>query len=455
MRTTRLAACVGLVGLGWPLLPARPGGDLATRMDAYLRPFVETNNFSGVVLVSRRDSVLYQKGFGQAEPAFGVPNTPATRFHIASISKVFTAAAILLLEDRGRLRTSDPVSRFLPDYPNGDRIRLEHLLVHNSGLPNADEFPALGDGYRPYTAATVVATFRDKPLDFEPGARFRYTNSDYNLLALIIETISSRSYGDFLERDLLAPSGLGSTLHDGDATRVIARLASGTEPDGLRGVKYVPYLGWSTKVGSGSIVSTAGDLCRFAGALFGGRLLRPASRDKVLHAEGVFPYGWTDRERGGRKVKASGGRSPGFITNIEYFLDDGTCVAIVTNSYSSVGQVIAADLSAIAAGQGVTPPPIAYVEPRPGELAAFTGRYQLPDNYYLPGATLAIRDQGEYLAGDWSAGSTSVIYPAGGDDFVDRTNWAMVHFTRDRDGRVSGFRYRLLQDFEARRLPPR
>ncbi len=445
-RTARRAAWLGMVALGWT-------GSLPARIDSYLRPFVQTSNLSGVVLVSRQGRVLYQKGFGLANPAFGLPVTPQTRFHIASLSKTMTAAAILLLADRGVLRLSDPVSRFLPDYPNGAKIRIEHLLVHDSGIPNVEEFPDLGDG-KPYTAEGVVATFREKPLDFEPGARFRYTNSDYNLLALIIEKVSAQSYGDFLAANLLVPLSLASTTHDGDARRVIPNLASGTEPDGLTGVRYVPYQAWSTKVGSGSMVSTAGDLCHFATALFGGRLLQPASLDTLLHARGVFPYGWTDRERAGRKVKASGGRSPGFIANLEYFLDDGTCVAILTNSYSSVGQVIAADLSAIVAGQSVSARPIAYLRARPGELAAFTGRFQLPDNYYAPGAVLSIRDHGDYLAADWTSGFTSVIYPTGGDDFVDRTNWAMVHFTRDGDGHISGFRYRLLEDFIARKLPP-
>jgi len=451
---SRLAACLGILALTWPGPSTPAAGSLVARMDAYLRPFVQTNNLNGVVLVSRRGKPLYQKGFGQADPAFGVPNTAQTRFHIASISKAFTAALVLRFEDQGRLHTTDPVSRFLPDYPNGEKIRLENLLVHNSGIPNVGAFPQPDGGYRPYTANSVVATFRDLPLDFEPAAQFRYTNSDYNLLALILETISSRSFGDLLRDSLLAPLGLISTLHDGEATLVIPQLAAGTEPDGLRGVKYVPYQAWSTKVGSGSLVSTATDLCRFASALFSGQLLQPASLEKLMKAEGVFPYGWTDRERAGRKVKGSAGRSPGFISNLEYFLDDGTCIAILTNSYSSVGQAVAGDLSAIAAGQSVTPPPIAYVTPRVGALATFTGRFQLPDSYYVPNATLTLRDQGDFLTGDWGNGVTSVIYPAGGDDFVDRTNWAMVHFTRDEEGRISGFRYRLLQDFTAKRLSP-
>lgn len=431
-----------------------PRGNLSVRIDAYLRPFVQRNNFTGVVFVSRGDRVLFQKGYGLANPSFGIPNKPQTRFHIASISKTFTAAAILLLEERGKLGTADPVSKFLPDYPNGDKIRLEHLLRHKSGIPNASNFPELSSSsYLPYAAASIVATFKDKPLDFDPGARARYTNADYNLLALIIEKISGQSFGDFLKANILDPLELRFTVHDGDATRVINDLASGTEPEGLLDVKYVPYLAWPTKTGSGSLVSTTADLCTFSRALFGGKLLQPASLAKVIQSDGVFPYGWTDRERSGRKAKAVGGRSPGFITNIEYFLDDGTCVAILTNSYSSVGQVIAPDISAIVLGQSAAPPRVAYVRPGPGQLSAFTGRFQMPETYYAPSATLTIRDRGDYLEASWSTGSTTVIYPAGGDDFVDRTNWAMVHFNRNAQSQVTDFTYRLLQDFTARKLP--
>jgi CubicO group peptidase (beta-lactamase class C family) len=428
--------------------------DLAAQIDAYVKPFVETNNLSGVVFVSRGEQMLFQKAYGLANPAYEVRNTSQTRFHIASISKSFTAAAVLLLEERGRLSVSDPVSKFLPDYPNGDKIRLEHLLTHSAGLPNMTSFPELGPGpYVPYTPATLVAAFKDKPLDFEPGARFRYSNSNYVLLALIIEKVSGEPFGDFLKANVFDPLGLASTLHDGDATRVIPNLAAGTEPDGLREVKYVPYVAWSTKTGSGSLVSTTADLCAFAHGLFGGKLLQPASLAKITQAKGVFPYGWSDRERFGRAAKGVGGRSPGFISSLDYFPDDGTCVAILTNSYSSVGQVIAPDITAIVLGHAATPPPIAYARPRPGQLAEFTGRFQMPENYYAPNATLTLRDRGGYLEAHWSNGATTIIYPAGGADFVDRTNWAMVRFTRDPDGKIAGFTYSLLQDFAARKLP--
>jgi CubicO group peptidase (beta-lactamase class C family) len=431
-----------------------PGArDIGTRIDAYVRPFADGNNFSGVIYVARGGHVLFEKGYGMANYEFAVPNNPQTRFHIASVSKSFGAAAILLLEEQGKLSTADPVAKFLPDYPNGEKILLEHLLTHSAGIPNLNNFPEYGNASRfSQTATTLVAMFRDKPLDFEPGTRFRYSNSNYVVLALIIEKVSGQSYGEFLKANIFDPLGLGATAHDSDATQVIAKLSTGTEPESLRGVKRVPYLDWSSKTGNGSLLTTTGNLCRFAGALFGGKLLKPASLAKVMQPGESFPYGWTDRERSGHKVKGVGGRSPGFISNVEYSLDDGTCVAILSNSYSSVAQVIAPDISAIVYGKAAEPGAVGYVQPRAGQLAEFTGRFQMPDNYYAPRAILTVQDRGGYLEATWSTGGTTIIYPAGGDNFVDRTYWAMVRFTRDNKAQITGFTYKLLQDFSARKL---
>lgn len=428
---------------------------LDTKIEAYLRPFIETNNFSGVVCVMRGDNVLFHKGYGNANYAFGIANTPDTRFHIASVSKSFTAAAILLLEERGKLSTSDPLSNFIPDYPNGDKIRLHHLLTHTSGIPNVNNFPDYDRESRfPQSLEHIVGMFKDKPLDFEPGSRSRYSNSNYNVLALIIEKASGQSFGDFLRTNIFDRLGLNTMVHDGDATRIIPHSASGTEPEGLRDIKLVPYLDWSIKTGNGSLVSTAFDVCTFTRSVFTGKLLKPASLAKTMNATGSFPYGWAQNERFGRTLVSAGGRSPGFIASVEYFLEDSVCIAILTNSYSSVGQVIASDISGIVFGQPVTVPPVASVPPRQGELASFVGQYKMPDDYYAPGAVLTLKDQGQYLVASWSTGATTIIYPAGGDNFVDRTYWAQVRFTRDTQGQITGFIYSLLQDFTARKVAP-
>jgi CubicO group peptidase (beta-lactamase class C family) len=445
-----LGLLAGLLGLAAPAASQ----DLSAKIDIYLKPFVGANNFSGVVYISRGDRVLFQKGFGMANYELDVANGPETRFHIASISKAFTAAAILLLEERGKLKTSDLVSKYLPGYPKGDRIRLEHLLTHSSGIPNVNNFPEYGrDSFFFHSAASVVSMFRDKPLDFEPGARFSYSNSNYNVLALIIETVTGQSYGEFLRANIFDPLGLHSALHDGDASALIRNRATGMEPKGLRDLKLAPQIDWSIKTGNGSLVTTASDLAKFARALFEGRLVRPESLANVMKAGQVFPYGWTDRERFHRKIKEAGGRSPGFVSNLDYVLEDGTCIVILSNNYSPATQdPIAPAVNAIVFGESPSSEPTAPVRPETGELSALAGRYQMPEDYFVPGVILTLEDRGEYLEANWGNAATTVIYPVGGGRYLDRSYWARVTFTRDAEGRVTGLLYDAGREFKARRL---
>ncbi|MDP9227163.1 MAG: beta-lactamase family protein [Actinomycetota bacterium] len=252
-----------------------PDARLAAKIDAYIRPFVESENFPGAILVARGDDILFSKAYGMANYELKVPNSPRHRFHLASLTKMFTAAAVLLLEEQGKLATSDTVAKFLPDYPNGEKILLEHLLTHTAGVPNADF--SEGEGRVRYTTEQLVARFKDRPLDFEPGSRTRYSNSNYNLLAYIVEKVSGQSYGDYLKANIFDRLGMKSTLHDGDASALIEDRASGTVPDGFRGLKNAPWVDWSSKTGSGSLVSTTEDLARFVRAEFGGTLFKPES----------------------------------------------------------------------------------------------------------------------------------------------------------------------------------
>jgi CubicO group peptidase (beta-lactamase class C family) len=438
--------------LGW----VDPTGaqDLAGKIDAYLKPFVEANNFIGVIHISRRGRVLFQKGYGLANYELNVPNGPETRFHIASVSKAFTAAAILLLEERGKLATSDSVSTYVPGYPAGDKIRLEHLLTHSSGIPNVNNFPDYDkESCFPHSLAEIVGMFRAKPLEFEPGTRNRYSNSNYNLLALIIEIITGQSYGAFLRANIFEPLGLSSTVHDGDASALIASRSTGMEPQGLRDLKLAPRIDWSIKTGNGSLVTTASDLAKFARSVFEGRLLRPASLAKIMQAGPVFPYGWTDRVRSDRKLKSAGGRSPGFVSNLDYVLADGTCIVILSNCYSPVTQdPIAPAIEAIVAGERPRSEPAAPIPPRAGELAALAGRYQMPEDYYVPGVILTIENRGEYLDVRWGNTASTIIFPVDDGQYLDRSYWARVSFARDKGGRVTELIYTMGRDFKARRL---
>ena len=450
-----LAVALGCKPAG-PVTPAPGGvaGTVETRIDSFLEPYLATNNFTGVVLVARGDSVLLEKGYGLANPELGAANSPRSRFHIASVTKAFTAAAVLLLEERGRLHTADPVSRYLPGYPNGEKIRLEHLLTHTSGIPNLDGPDWDREERLPHSTAELVGLFKDEPLDFEPGAKVSYSNSNYNLLALILEKVTGQRYGDLMLDNVLARLGMSSTLHDGDMRQLIPGRASGTEPDGIRGVRFPRYIDWSGRTGSGSLVTTAHDLELFVRALYGGKLLNAASLAKIMAPAEGFAYGWVRDERFGRKQMRAAGRSPGFNASVEHYLDDGTDVIILTNSYSPVGQdpILLEGLHGAVFGKIAPPPTIAPLTVPPGVLARFAGRYQMPHDYFVPDATLTLADKGDYLEARWSDGAVNAVYPIGPDRFLDRNYWAEVVFTRDAEGKVTGFDYKLVQGFQAKRI---
>ncbi len=417
---------------------------LEQRIDRFVRPYAASNNFTGVILVRRRGRVQLNKGYGMANYELGVPNAPWTRFHVASVTKAFTAAAILLLVDRGKLSLDDSVSRHLPGYPNGDRIRIQHLLEHTAGIPNLGSGPDWARLERvPHTTEELVALFKDLPLDFEPGSQMRYSNSNYNLLTLILEKVSGQSYETFLRENIFIPLGLRSTGDGSDMARLIPNRATGVEPAGIREVGLPRYIDWSSRKGSGSLVTTALELDRFVDALFGGKLLQPDTRPKILAPAEGFAYGWARGERFGRKLMRGSGRSPGYNASVQRYLDDGTTVIVLSNSYSPVAQdsVFLTGIHAAVFGTAPVPPALLPVAVKQGSLTELAGQYQMPEDYFVPSATLELVDRGKHLEAVWSNGARNTIYPVGPGRFLDRNFWADVSFSRDSAGAVSGFTY--------------
>src|SRR5690242_12391676 len=208
---------------------------LAQRIDHRVREYFDAGLFNGVVLVARGNQIVYQKAFGLADRTFNIPNTLDTKFHIASLSKPITAAAVLLLADRGKLRLEDPVSKFVPDFPNGDRITIENLLTHTSGIGEPSDADYDRWSRFPQTPASLLESVKKDPPHGQPKGEYFYTASNYNLLAFIIEKVSGRNYGDFLEENIFRPAGMSDTAHRGDDTAIVPRLAPGYMPVGTAG----------------------------------------------------------------------------------------------------------------------------------------------------------------------------------------------------------------------------
>ena len=431
---------------------------IAERVDGYLKPFLETGNFSGSILIARGGQVVLRRSAGMANYELSVPNTPGTRFHIASISKAFTAAAILQLEERGLLGTSDSVSRFVPDFPNGNRITLQHLLTHTSGIPDInglDDYETFA--LSPHTIPQLVAKVAGLPLEFEPGSKYEYSNSNYNLLALVIEKVSGESYAEYLRKHVLAPAGMSDSGHDGDASSLIANAAAGYRPAGLQDYEKAPYLDWSNKTGNGSLTSTVEDLYRFDRALRTDSLLKASTRQKYFVPGEGNRYGWYWSEISGHRVMSAKGRSPGFTAELDRFYDDDITVIVLSNSYSTVAQdPIARALDEIALGEQ-PPEPLgmrAFKLP-PEALSAVAGDYQYGPDFFAPNAKFTLLAETDYLRMERGSFRAPLV-PITVNQFLERNFFGVVTVSRGSGGKVTGCTVRYGQkDFLARRLEAR
>ncbi|GAA4711612.1 beta-lactamase family protein [Sphingomonas lutea] len=418
-------------------------------MDAYLAPLLRTNNFSGVVAVAKQGRVTFVKGYGLADAEQRVPNSPGTVFHIASLSKPFTSMAILLLAERGRLDLDQPLSKLLPDYPGGDRLTIHQLLSHRSGIPNINDFDAYQEmQLRPQTTASLVAQFKDKPLEFSPGERYAYSNSNFNLLAHIIERVTGQTYGAFIAQEILRPIALQHTGHRGDMAMIVPALADGYAPQGTMGIERAAYLDWTAKTGNGSLYSTAADLIRFVCAAHGDALLSPESRTRMFakHSENAG-YGWFLTQANGRELHHVNGRSPGWAAQLDHYPKEDVTIVVLSNLYSSVTTPIARAIGAMHFGLVPEAMPALRAEPlSAGETARLVGTYRFGADYYVPNSTITITARGGRIQAEYPSGYTPSPYvPVSPTSFIVRPFWSKAEFTIGSDGNaatltIDGFR---------------
>ncbi len=188
------------------------GETIQERISAYVRSYADAGLFSGVVLVSKGNAVVYQQAFGLADRALKVPNTVQSKFYIASLSKPITAVGVLRLVEQGKLSLDDHLSKFVPDFPGGDKITIEELLTHYSGLADASADPDYNNWSRfPQTPAALVERVKKKSPESKAGTHYFYSNSNYHILALIIEKQSGQSYGEFLAKEIFQPLSMSDT----------------------------------------------------------------------------------------------------------------------------------------------------------------------------------------------------------------------------------------------------
>jgi CubicO group peptidase (beta-lactamase class C family) len=349
------------------------------RIDQIVQSYVAKHQFMGTVLVARGNQVIHSKGYGSANLEWDVPNTPNTKFRLGSVTKQFTAASILLLEERGKLNVSDPVKKYLPDAPAAwDKITIFHLLTHTSGIPNFTSFPDYAK-LEPFatTSEQLVSRFRNKPLDFEPGENWQYSNSGYVLLSYLLEKISGENYEKFVRENIFTPLGMKDSGYDSNSA-VIPHRASGYvfSKDSFENAGFVHM---SIPQGAGALYSTTEDLLKWQLGLFGGKVLNPSSLQKMTTPfKQNYAFGLAVDTNGRHKVIEHGGGIEGFNTELAYYPDDKLTVVVLGNVNGGAPGDIARKVAALAQGETVKlPGERTEITLDPKVLARYVGAYQL------------------------------------------------------------------------------
>lgn len=289
------------------------------------------DEFSGTVLVARGGRVL-TRAYGLADHEWNIRNRPSTRFRIGSLTKQFTAVAILLLAEDGRLSLDDSVCRHIEPCPEAWRpIRIAQLLDHSSGIPDIVRLPGMRErATQPARMEDTIALLARQPLEFAPGSRARYGNSGFILSAAIIARLSGMSYAEFLDRRVYAPLGMTASGYAFDAAIIPQRARGYARREG--GLQNASFIDMSVPIGAGSQYSTVEDLYRWDRALRDDRLLSAASRARMFTANAQgFGLGWEIATENGRRVIQHNGDINGFGAFIARYPDDDAVIVILTN----------------------------------------------------------------------------------------------------------------------------
>ena len=313
--------------------------ELISSIDAWLNQIAKDAGFSGSVLIAYKNNVLLSNGYGLADREHKIPNTAQTRFRLGSITKQFTAMAILILEAQGKLSVEDPVCNYLSDCPPAwKNITIDNLLTHTSGIPDYTRFP----DYRstmatPSSPTQTMERFEDLPLDFNPGEKWSYSNSGYIVLGYIIEQVSGQTYEDFLKQSIFIPLKLNNTGYDHNSNDLAVGYA-----DRYSNLPF-DFIDMSIPYADGALFSTIEDLYHWDQALDTEQLIPQAYLNKMFtphvsipNTEGWFyGYGWNIGQERGHPIISHGGSINGFVAMNARYPKEQITIIVLSNQQNT------------------------------------------------------------------------------------------------------------------------
>lgn len=393
--------------------PAQTAGK-AAEIDTYIKPLAKANQFSGVILAFYNGKVIYEKSFGMAQAEHDVPNRINTVFSIASVTKPMTQTIAIRLSEEGKLNLQDKLSKWIPDFPDGDRITIDMLIQHSSGIPHratTEEEESLR-----YTAEDMVEKARHVKLIFKPGERSAYSSLGYSVLARVLELAAGKSYSRILKEYVFTPAGMKDSV-DYNGEMILPHRAQEyfLEP---AGIVHAPLKDYSFLVGAGSVFSTAHDIFNFGEAVINGRYGAAVKNnlltDQVFSANGVT------------------GAFRCFVT-LDSRKDFG--FVVLSNLSSGANDLLVRDLQNILQNRPVSSPPEIpgfIINPIPVErLKEYVGVYTFPN--FTNRITIK-NDQ--LISGNYK------IFPLGNDRFFRFADYATLTFIRNSDGVIKDMEWK-------------
>lgn len=305
-------------------------------LDQYAQAEFKIKEFNGAILVMQKGKAIYKKAFGMADREWNIANTVNTKFRIGSVTKQFTAACILQLAEQGKLSVDDKLTKFIPGYPTGDSITIHMLLNHTSGITNYTNLPEFWPkAILPLSTDSMIALFKNKPLDFSPGSKWNYSNSGFFLLGVIVEKTSGKTFHEYLLDNIIKKLELKNTLMD-NLDSVLAYRAKGYSKNRQDVWQQAMQISMEGPYSAGAMVSTIDDLYLWTKALHSNKVLAASSTQKMLTPyKENYGYGiGIDSLKTHKRVSHNGG-IPGFASYLSYFPDDDICVAIISNNGSN------------------------------------------------------------------------------------------------------------------------
>jgi len=310
-------------------------------VDSVANAAVNEHRTPGVsIAIVKNGRTILAKGYGYADLENDVPATPETVFRIGSVTKQFTAAAIMRLAEQGKLSLDDTLQKFVPTFPSqGNRVTVRHLLNHTSGIKN---YTGLGAKWQrvmrlDLAPDSMVALFANEPFDFKPGDAWMYDNSGYFLLGMIVEKVSGKTYGQYLQDEFFTPLGLKGTSYC-EQSPIIKRRAQGYSPKPPSGFVNAAPLSMTQPYAAGSLCSTVNDLAAWTIALSSGKVVSAESYKRMTTPETLnngkpltYGYGLGTGTLGGHRQISHNGGINGFISELHHYPDDSVITVVLTN----------------------------------------------------------------------------------------------------------------------------